>query len=462
MAEKKEKLWGGRFTNENLAIIEDFTESISFDYKLAKYDIKVSIAHILMLKKAGIISSLDAEKIIKVLNKALNLIERKKFKFEKFYEDVHLNIENFVIKELGPIGMKLHTARSRNDLVVTDVRLYLKDEIKEIIEELKALLKVIVNLAENYIQVIIPLYTHLKQAQVVSLGHYFMSYFLKFRRDLERFENNLSSVDVLPLGSGALAGVNYAIDREFLARLLGFSKISENSIDAVSDRDFAVEFIFNSALLSLHFSNLAEDLIIWNTDEFGFIEIRDEFATGSSIMPHKKNPDVLELIRGRCAIIYSNLTGILGLLKALPFSYNRDLQEDKKFLFSTVETIKPIIVVMRELLKNIEFNTQNIEEKIKNGFMLAVDLADYLVQKGLPFREAHKIVGKIIRYCIENKKSLFELKLSEFQKFKKKIDNDVYKILNYKNSIESKISYGGTSTDNVLRQIALAKKFLNI
>ena len=455
------KIWSGRFNSETNPEVENFTESISFDYRLAKYDVKVSIAHILMLAKCGIINELEKEKIIKVLNKALNLIQKNKFKFDVFYEDVHSNIENFVIKELGETGMKLHTARSRNDLVVTDIRLYLKDEIKDIISLLKDLLSEIVFIAENNISNIMPSYTHLKQAQPILISHYFMAFFFRFKEDIERLKKNLESVDVLTLGSGAVAGVNYPIDREFLAKLLNFSKISENSIDAVSDRDFIIEFIFNSSLIAMHLSRLAEDLIIYNTDEFGFIEISDEFATGSSIMPHKKNPDVLELIRGKTASIYSNLIGILILLKALPTSYNRDLQEDKKFLFSTCDNIKPMISIFTKLLKNIKFNYENINSKMKSGFIIAVDIADYLVKKGTPFRKAHNIVGKIIKYCIQKNKSLFELTLDELKKFKKNIDEDIFKLFDYKKSVELKISYGGTSTDNVLRQIASAKKYLS-
>ncbi len=460
MAQRKTKLWAGRFSESTSKILEEFTESISFDKRLAIYDIKASIAHTLMLKKVKIITNLETEKIINGLSKILSLVKSGKFRFDKYYEDVHLNIENYLIKLIGNVGKKLHTARSRNDQIIVDMMLYLKDEIKEIIELINKLQSTIVSIAEKSLNIIIPGYTHLKQAQPVLLSSYLMAYFYKFQRDKEKFKNNLKSVDTLPLGVGAVAGVNYPIDRNYVAKLLGFSRISENSIDTVSQRDYIIEFIFCCAITAMHLSRLAEDLIIWNTDEFGFIEINDTFATGSSIMPNKKNPDVLELIRGKTAKIYGNLMSILTLLKALPLSYNRDLQEDKKMLFETADYIKPMLNIMSAILDNITFKESKIKEKMKDGFILAVDIADYLVKRGLPFRKAHNIVGKIVKYCIDNNKLLFELSLKEFRKFSKAFGNDILQILDYKKSIESKISDGGTSIKQVKKQILNAKKVL--
>ncbi len=460
MKQNKKKLWGGRFSEKTSELLDAFTESVSFDKRLAIYDIKASIAHILMLKKTKIISELDAEKIIKGLSRILNLVQKDKFKFDKYYEDVHLNIENYLINMIGDVGRKLHTARSRNDQIAMDMMLYLKDEIKIIIENIKELQSTLISLAEKNLDIIIPAYTHLKQAQPVLLSHYFMAYFFKFQRDKEKFKTNLKSVNVLPLGTGAVAGLNYPVDRKYIAKLLGFSKVSENSIDTVSQRDYIIEFIFCSAITAMHLSRLSEDLIIWNTDEFEFIEIDDAFTTGSSIMPNKKNPDVLELIRGKTAKIYGNLMSILTLLKGLPLSYNRDLQEDKKMLFETADYIKPMLKLMTELLKNIKFQKERIKEKIKDGFILAVDIADYLVKKDVPFRKAHNVVGKIIKYCINNNKTLFDLTLKEFKKFSRLINKDIFEILDFKKSIESKISEGGTATKQVKKQISVAKKLI--
>jgi len=457
---KKKKLWGGRFKSNTSDLLDDFTESISFDKRLAIYDIKASIAHILMLKKQKIINELDSEKIIKGLSKILNLVQKNKFHFDKFYEDVHLNIENYLIHTVGNIGKKLHTARSRNDQIAVDMMLYMKDEINDIIKLIKNLQKTIIQLAEKNIKIIIPSYTHLKQAQPILISHYLMAYFFKLQRDVEKFKSNLNSVDILPLGVGAGVGVNYPTDRKYIAKLLGFSKVSENSIDTVSQRDYIIEFIFAASMVSMHLSRLSEDLIIWNTDEFKFIEIDDAFTTGSSIMPNKKNPDILELIRGRTAKIYGNLMGMLTLLKGLPSSYNRDLQEDKKMLFETIDYIKPMLIIMNELLQNITFLEQNIMEKMKTGFIMAVDIADYLVKKNIPFREAHNIVGKIVKFCTEKNKTFFELGLKQLKKFSKKIDNEIVKIFDYRYSIESKVSEGGTSTANVKKEIAYAKKII--
>ena len=459
------KLWSGRFDKDVNQLVLEFTESISFDKRLALYDIKGSIAHIKMLAHCNIINEKEKEKIIKGLKKIERLILDNKFNFSKEYEDIHLNIENYLIKSIGEVGKKLHTARSRNDQVLVDIYLYLRDSINNIISILNKLLKEIVSLAEKNLTIIIPGYTHLQQAQPVLFSHYIMAYFFKFNRDRERFINNLKSVEILPLGVGALAGVNYKTDRKYLAKLLGFKRVSENSIDTVSNRDFLIEFIFNSALTALHISRLSEDFIIFNSEEFKYIEIDDAFTTGSSIMPNKKNPDVFELLRGKSAKIYGDLMSIFTLLKALPLSYNRDLQEDKKILFETEEYITAMLSILKETLNNIKVNQENIFNNMRNGFTLATDIADYLVKNNIPFRQAHTFTGKLIKFCENKGKSLFELKRGDLKNIlplKDKELDGIFAILDYHKSVNSKESYGATSRKSVLNQIKKAKKMLNL
>ena len=457
---QKKRLGAGRFTKDVSKIVQQFTESISFDKRLALYDIKASVAHTKMLEKAKIISKKDAQLLVAGLRKIFNLILSKKFFVKKELEDIHMNVEAALIKLIGESGKKLHTARSRNDQVLVDVYLYLKDILKIIIDYINNLQKTLIVQAEKHPKLIIPGYTHLQQAQPVLVSHYFMAYFFMFQRDKARFQQNFRSIDVLPLGSGALAGVNYATDRNYMAQLLGFSRVSENSMDTVSNRDFIIEFVSNASILAMHFSRMAEDLIIWNSEEFKFIQIDDAFTTASSIMPNKKNPDVLELIRGKTGSIYGDLMSILTLLKGLPLTYNRDLQEDKKILFHAIDTILPVIKIMVELLKNIKFNKDEITNKMKSGYMLATDIADFLVKTKVPFREAHNIVGQIIQYCEAKKKSLFDMKLAEFKKFNEKFNKNILNLLDYNKSIKNKKSYGSTSYDSVKQQIAIAKKMI--
>lgn len=457
---KQDKLWSGRFNKNVAKLVESFTQSISFDKRLAKYDVKGSIAHVQMLQKCKIISKTDGSKILVGLNKILNLIKENKFPYNEKLEDIHMNIESVLINLIGETGKKLHTARSRNDQVLVDVYLYLKDIISEIKTLIVNFQKVLIQCAESNLNTIIPGYTHLQQAQPILVSHYFMAFFFKLQRDKERFERVIKQVNQLPLGVGALAGVNYPTDRKYLAKLLNFSNVTENSLDTVSNRDFMVEFILNCALTATHLSNLAEDLIIWNTEEYKFIEIDDSFTTGSSIMPNKKNPDVLELIRGKTAHLIGYLNSIIILLKGLPLTYNRDLQEDKIILFNSIDILIPILTIIPELLKNIKFNTTEIEKKLASGFMLATDLADYLVKQNVPFRQAHKIIGQLINYCSTNEKSLFSLSIDEFKKIYKNFDQNIYALLNYKKSIQSKLSYGSTSLTSVKHQIKIAKKML--
>ncbi|MBN1898386.1 MAG: argininosuccinate lyase [Spirochaetes bacterium] len=458
---KKNKPWAGRFSTGSSKILEDFTESISFDQRLAFYDVKASIAHTLMMKRTKIITGWEAEKIINGLSKIMNLVQKNRFKFSKNFEDVHMNIESYLVKLVGEVGKKLHTARSRNDQVAVDMMLYLKDESVLIINLIKNLQKSLLAISRKSIKIIIPGYTHLKQGQPILLAHFFLSYFFKFQRDLDKFRKSQMSLNVLPLGAGAMAGVNYATDRKYLARLLKFSHISENSMDTVSQRDYIIEFIFCCSMVAMHLSRLAEDLIIFNSDEFNYVEIADAFTTGSSIMPNKKNPDVLELVRGKSSKILGNLSGIFTLLKGLPTSYNRDLQEDKKILFETIDYIKPMLQITADVLDHISFHADKIKEKMRDGFILAVDIADYLVKKNIPFRQAHYITGSIIKYCIHKKKKIFDLDLKEFKKYSKDFKEDIFSILDYKKSVESKISYGGTSTRSIKKQMQIAKILLN-
>ncbi len=448
-----EKPWAGRFREKTKKIVETFTSSVSFDRRLWEYDIQGSAAHIKMLKKQKIISSRDAESILSGLEKIRQTIQKGKFRFKDNLEDVHMNIEYVLMKETGRSGGKLHTARSRNDQIALDIRLFLRDEIKEIQGLIKNLQEVLVNLSEKYIDIVMPGYTHLQRAQPVLLSHHFLAYFEMFERDRDRFEDCLKRVNILPLGSGALAGTTLPIDREYTAQLLKFPRISKNSIDAVSDRDFIVEFLSSASLLMVHLSRFSEELILWSSGEFGFVELPDAFATGSSIMPQKKNPDVLELIRGKAGRVVGHLMAVLVVLKGLPLAYNRDLQEDKEPLFDALDTVKACLSVLTEMMPKLKFNKSIMRKAAEEGFSTATDLAEYLVRKRVPFREAHKITGAIVRHCLEKKKTLLNLDLKELKKFSKIIRQDVFDYLTVDASINKKNSYGGTSKKMVLSRI---------
>jgi argininosuccinate lyase len=447
------KPWGGRFTTKTKKMVEDFTSSLPFDKRLWEYDIRGSEAHVRMLKKQKIISSRDADSILHVLEKIRHKIQKGRFNFRADLEDIHMNIEYAVTKEIGARGGKLHTARSRNDQIALDMRLYLRDEIKEIEKLIKKLQGIIVTLSEKNIDVIMPGYTHLQKAQPVLLSHHLLAYFEMLERDRKRFEDCLRRVNVLPLGSCALAGTTLPINREYTARLLGFPSISNNSIDAVADRDFVVEFLSVASLLMIHLSRFSEELILWSTEEFGFIELPDEYSTGSSMMPQKKNPDVLELIRGKAGRVFGHLMSLLVTLKALPLAYNRDLQEDKEPLFDTIDTVKACMSVLIEMVPEVRFKKIEMLKATEGGFLNATDLAEYLVSKGVPFRESHNITGKIIRYCLHKKKALRDLSLKEFKRFSKLIDSDVYSCLDVKASINKKLSHGGTAMERVAERI---------
>lgn len=452
-------MWEGRFKDEILNEVIEFTKSIDIDKKLAFYDIKGSIAHAKMLAKVGLLTKEEEKEIIDGLKIIENEIKKNIFEIKKTDEDIHTAIERRLIEIKGDVGEKLHTARSRNDQIALDERLYLRDAIISIVKGIINVQKALLEKSEQYIDKLIPAYTHLKQSQVVLISHYLLSYIEKLERDKERFFSTYERVNILPLGVGACSGTTLNIDRKYVAELLNFPKITRNSLDTVSDRDFLLETLFNCVLTLIHLSSFSEDLIIWNMDEIEFINLPDNLCTGSSLMPHKKNPDILELIRGKTGISIGNLTGILCTLKSLPFSYNRDLQEDKKPLFETIEILISSLNILSKVIKNIKFNTEKIKNSI-SSFTLATDIAEYLVKKKIPFRKAHKIVGEIVNYCIKNKKDLFSLSLKEFKKFSKEFEEDIFNLLNFEKSANLKTSFGGTSIENVKKEIERWRKNL--
>ncbi|MGC8790216.1 MAG: argininosuccinate lyase, partial [Desulfurella sp.] len=452
------KLWAGRFNTGQDNLMEQFSESISYDKRLYKYDILGSIAHVKMLAKQSIILQEEAEKIIDGLRKIERQIEAGEFEFNPQDEDIHMAIERALINLIGKVGGNLHTARSRNDQIALDERLFLRDISIEIIDRLNGLLKNLALFAKEHIDVTIPGFTHMQHAQPILFSHYIMAFFEKFKRDKERFLDTIKRIDVMPLGAGALAGTIWPIDRRYTASLLNFTQISKNSIDAVSDRDFMIEFLNNCAIFSMHASRLAEDFIIYSSSEFSFIELPDEFSTGSSIMPQKKNPDSLELIRGKTGRVYGNLFTLLTVMKGLPLSYNRDMQEDKEALFDTIDNCLMIIDILSKLIPKIKLNIDEIEKSLEKGFITATDLADYLAFKGYAFRDAHKIVGSIVAYAITKNKTLKELTLEEYKQFADQIEEDVYDYIDYRRSVDKRKSFGGTSRANVLEQIEEALK----
>jgi len=436
-----------------------YVASIPFDRRLYRQDIEGSRAHARMLAKQEIIAESEAKMIIKGLNSIRKEIQRGKFQFKTELEDIHMNIEAGLFGKIGDVAGKLHTARSRNDQIALDLRLFVKEEILKTIDKIKVLQAVLVELAEANKAVIIPGYTHLQQAQPILLAHHLLAYFEMFQRDKERFQDCLGRTDVLPLGSGALAGVPYRIDREFVARELGFSKVSTNSLDAVSDRDFVIEYEAAATITMMHISRLAEELILWSSSEFGFIEIGEAFTTGSSIMPQKKNPDVAELSRGKTGRVYGHLMGILTTMKSLPLAYNRDMQEDKEGLFDTVDTLHTSLEVFAGMVKTIKVNTERIAQAMKADYILATDLADYLVKKGMPFREAHGVVAKLSKYAASKGKNFQELGRKEYRKFSPFFGGDVYKIT-LESSVAARNVAGGTSPQQVGKALRRAKRLI--
>ncbi len=447
-----------RFHKQVDRAAQDYVASLRFDRRLYRYDIEGSIAHAKMLAKQGLISEDEASLIVSGLVAIKEEIERGEFNFRAECEDIHMSIEERLFEKIGDAAGKLHTARSRNDQIAVDMRLFVKEAVGDTIERIRKLQRAIVGLAENNKTAIMPGYTHLQQAQPVMFAHHLLAYFEMLERDVMRFSDCLKRVDVLPLGSGALAGVAYPVDREFLARELGFSQISHNSIDAVSDRDFVIEYEAAAAITMMHLSRLAEEIVLWSSQEFGFIEIDEAYVTGSSIMPQKRNPDVVELARGKTGRVYGSLVAILTVMKGLPLAYNRDMQEDKEGLFDTVDTLISTLEVLCGLLSTMKINAVRMRESM-SGYILATDLADYLTKKKLPFREAYEIVAELIKYAADRGKDLHALSLAEYRRFSRLFDEDVYAIT-LDTSVNARNVVGGTAVEQVSAALARARKIL--
>jgi argininosuccinate lyase len=456
----EDKTWGGRFTEKTDRRVEAFTASIDFDKRLYSYDIDGSIAHCRMLAKTGIITEDEAASLVEGLGKIKRELDRGTFQFDAGQEDIHMHIETRLVEEVGKVALKLHTARSRNDQVALDVRMFLRDETVRIIDQLINLRKVLVDLAEQTIDIVMPGYTHLQRAQPVLFAHHLMAYYEMFTRDTERMRDGLKRTDVMPLGTAALAGTTYPIDREVTAELLNFPKISSNSLDAVSDRDFSLEFLSAASICMVHLSRLSEEVILWSTAEFGFIELPDAFTTGSSIMPQKKNPDVAELVRGKSGRVFGSLMALLTIMKGLPLAYNRDLQEDKELLFGSVDTLQACLDIYTMMLPKVKVNREVMRTATLTGFINATDFADYLVGKGLPFRTAHHCVGQAVGYALAHKKELHDLSMDELKSFSTLIQEDVFEVLSTEAMIDRRRSAGGTATENVRAAIAAARATL--
>lgn len=455
------KLWGGRFTKETNKLVEEYTASISFDQQLAMEDIEGSLAHVQMLGECTIIPQEDADLIKQGLLKIKKKIEQGEVEFTVALEDIHMNIEKLLIDEIGPVGGKLHTGRSRNDQVATDMHLYLKHKTEEMIGLVENVQQAFLMQAKDNVETIIPGYTHLQRAQPISFAHHVMTYFWMLERDKERLQDSLKRVNILPLGAGALAGTTFPINRERVADILGFDQIYPNSMDAVSDRDFILEFLSIASILMTHISRLSEELVIWSSQEFQFVELDDSFCTGSSIMPQKKNPDVPELLRAKTGRVYGNLMGLLTVIKGLPLAYNKDMQEDKEGLFDTVATLDGALRLLAPMIGTMTVNKEKMKKAVKEDYSNATDIADYLVTKGLPFREAHEVIGKIVLYSIQNKKYLLDLTIEEYKQFSSLFEEDIYPILEPEHVVAARNSLGGTAPKQVLQQIKLAEQKLS-
>jgi argininosuccinate lyase len=456
------KLWGGRFEGEIDELVRWFSASLSFDRRLARYDVQDSIAHALMLGKCGIIPADEAEEIVARLQAILAAIELGTLSLDADDEDIHSLVERVLTESLGPVGGKLHTARSRNDQIALDVRMFAKDAIRDLQQRVRDLQRTLIQRAEEHFDVILPGFTHTQHAQPVLLSHHLLAYFWMLQRDAERLQDCFERTDVMPLGSAALAGTSFPLDRQFVAEQLGFSRVSDNSMDAVSDRDFAVELAFCCATIMLHLSRLCEELVLWSSSEFGFIDFDDRYATGSSIMPQKKNPDVAELVRGKSGRVFGDLTALLTLMKGLPLTYNRDLQEDKEPLFDAVDTTAISLSVLNGAITTLTFNTEKMRAAAAVGFSLATDLADYLTKKGLPFREAHHVIGRIVRDCIARHHTLEEMSAEDYQQFHPLFAADVIELLSVDAGVAARNVVGGTAPESVRNQLEKAKTIVDI
>ena len=457
---KNTKLWGGRFEGTVEDWVEQFGASISFDHQLAKFDLMGSLAHVQMLGQTGILSLEEAEQIQDGLKALLRDLEAGELHFDIANEDIHMNMEVLLTEKIGPLAGKLHTARSRNDQVATDMHLYLKEQLGHVLDKLANLNSVLLDLAEKHVETIMPGYTHLQHAQPISFAHHLMAYYNMFQRDSERFAFNLKHTDLSPLGAAALAGTTFPINRQLSSDLLGFQQPYTNSLDAVSDRDFILEFLSNASILMMHMSRFCEEIINWCSFEYQYISLSDSFSTGSSIMPQKKNPDMAELIRGKTGRVYGNLLGLLTVMKSLPLAYNKDLQEDKEGMFDTVETILNSLDVLAGMLSSMQVNKAKMQQSTENDFSNATELADYLAEKGLPFREAHEIVGKLVLNSIKHGKNIQDWDLEELQVYHPLIEEDIYIYLRPETAVQRRNSLGGTGFEQVKYQIEQAKKEL--
>lgn len=454
------KLWGGRFTKETDELVEQYTASIPFDKRLVYEDIEGSIAHVTMLASCDIISEDEKKQIIDGLQKVKQRVDKDEVDYSISHEDIHMNIEKMLIDEIGPVGGKLHTGRSRNDQVATDFHLYVRNQTETMIDLLTGVQTALVEQAKQHLDTIMPGYTHLQRAQPVLFAHHLLAYFWMFERDKQRFQDSLKRINWSPLGAGALAGTTFPIDRKQTADLLGFETVYPNSLDAVSDRDFALEFLSTSSILMTHISRLSEELVNWSSQEFQFIELDDAFCTGSSIMPQKKNPDVPELLRGKTGRVYGSLIGLLTVLKGLPLAYNKDMQEDKEGVFDTVDTLDGALRLLAPMLKTMHVNKERMYEAVDKDYSNATDIADYLAKKGLPFREAHEVIGQTVLYAIQNKKFLLDLTLDEYKQFSDLFEEDIFDVLDYENVVNARNSTGGTARKQVELQLEQAEQLL--
>ena len=452
------KLWGGRFSKATDTLVDDFNSSIRFDARMYAQDIKGSQAHAEMLGRQGIIPKADADLIVKTLGEIKNDIDDKKVEFLIDAEDIHMNIETILISRIGDVGKRLHTGRSRNDQVALDIRMYLRDEIDALLILLEDLKTAILDLAENNLDTIMPGYTHLQKAQPITLAHHVMAYFEMLNRDCMRLTDCRKRLNYLPLGSGALAGTTYPLDREFVAEKLGFDGVTLNSLDGVSDRDFVLELAFDLSVIMTHLSRFSEEIILWSSHEFSFIELDDAYSTGSSIMPQKKNPDVAELVRGKSGRVYGSLMGLLTMMKGLPLAYNKDMQEDKEQIFDAIDTVKMCLPVFTKMLATMKIKKESMLNGAKGGFTNATDVADYLVKHGLPFRDAHSVVGKMVAYCIENNTVIDALSMDEFKSFSNLIEDDIYTEISLETCVNQRKLIGGPARETMKKVIENYRK----
>ena len=454
------KLWGGRFTKETNKLVESFNESLSFDHRFYKQDIRGSIAHVKMLAKQNILTDDERDKIIEGLNSIEKDIESGVLKFDDGSEDIHSYVEAHLIERIGETGKKLHTGRSRNDQVALDMKLYVRDEIDELKDLLYELLGEVLRIMEENTTTYMPGFTHLQKAQPTTLAHHFGAYFEMFIRDFDRLRSTRKRMNLSPLGSGAFAGTTYDLDRDYVASLLEFETATRNSMDSVSDRDYLLELLSDLAIISMHLSRLSEEIIIWNTDEYRFVEMDDTYSTGSSIMPQKKNPDIAELIRGKSGRVYGSLISLLTTMKGLPLAYNKDMQEDKEMSFDAIDTVKSLIKLMSGMLSSMKFNHERMAKSARGGFTNATDAADYLVKKNVPFRDAHEIVGRLVLYGIEHGKALDDFSLEEFRNISEYFDYDIYDAISLKTCVEKRNTKGAPGLTAIMNEIKESKKLL--